>query len=194
MTRLLKHNTWKKNITLLAFGLFLISFNAEGITVVKKNIINPGITFKDIEFAIITKDTSKSDLKEIEEVFKKQGVTLMFKNIKYNDNNEITSIKVSASYKDSKTKYDVSSNKPINDIEIKFDSENHSIFVGNKSEESNKHLFISEDEDSTKKKHRIKVIIKDDEQKINEDDEEYTFNFKAKEKKETVEVNVYRVY
>jgi len=89
MTRLLKHNTWKKNITLLAFGLFLISFNAEGITVVKKNIINPGITFKDIEFAIITKDTSKSDLKEIEEVFKKQGVTLMFKNIKYNDQTSI---------------------------------------------------------------------------------------------------------
>ena len=61
----------------------------------------------------IHKKTTKADLNDIKKKLKEEGIEFKFKKVKFNDNNELTSISVSAKNKGNAQNYAVSSDEPI---------------------------------------------------------------------------------
>lgn len=61
----------------------------------------------------IHKKTTEADLNDIKKQLKREGVEFKFKKVKFNDNNELTSISVSAKNKGNAQNYAVSSDEPI---------------------------------------------------------------------------------
>jgi len=130
-------NHWKFTLILPLLALFIMSFNTKEIIVEDESsnsiIINDELMAKEIVEIIITKDFSESDFKKIKEKFTEAGVTLKFKGIKRNENDEITAIKIEASTKGSNANFNTNSDEPIKPIKITIDNENNSISIGNVS-------------------------------------------------------------
>jgi hypothetical protein len=89
--------------------------------------------FQDREMVIITKNLSGSDLDAIKSKLSNEGITVKFKGIKRNSDNEIRAIKIDVSSKQSNANYNISSDEPINPIKISFDREGGNISIGDTS-------------------------------------------------------------
>ncbi len=129
-------NYLKFTLILPLLALFIMSFNTKEIIIEdesSKSISNNEITANEIVDVIITKDYSEADFKKIKEKFAESGVTLKFKGIKRNENNEITAIKIEASSKNSNANFNTNSDDPIKPIKITIDNESNSISIGNGS-------------------------------------------------------------
>ncbi|PIA78138.1 hypothetical protein BFR04_07865 [Gaetbulibacter sp. 4G1] len=114
--------------------------NATKVEPKKTNIKNTKKTkaIGDLEIIIITKNFTEADFEKVVSDFKKKGVTVKFKSIKRNDENEITAIKIDVSSKKSSTNYSVSSDEAIKPIKISFDEDKESISIGSGS---SKHIY-----------------------------------------------------
>lgn len=82
------------------------------------------------DVVIITKNFTDADFKKITNDLKEKGITIKFKGIKRNKNNEIIAIKINASSKNSNANYSLNSDEAIKPIKISFDDDN-SISIGN---------------------------------------------------------------
>ncbi len=109
----------------------------------------------ELEIEVITKDFQKSDLETLKANLSKKGITLTYKKLKYNDNNEIVAIQVSVSNKqNNKTQMEQMGSAPIKPISIKFDDkgalavgnlegmEQHNVFVSSKSDGDHENVFV----------------------------------------------------
>ena len=107
---------------------------------------------KIIEF-IITKNTTDSELDNIKEKFKNEGITIKFKGVKRTKNGEIRAIKIEAKSKNSSTNYQISSDdEAIEPVKIVFDQETNNISIGNGKTKHKTHSYIIETENGGKHK------------------------------------------
>jgi len=115
-----------------------MSFNTKEIIVdtkSSKSIINNNeVIANEIIDIIITKDFSEADFKKIKEKFADAGITIKFKGIKRNGNDEIIAIKIVANTESSNANFNINSDDPIKPIKITIDNENNSISIGNESD------------------------------------------------------------
>ena len=127
------------------------------------------IAKKELTITTINKNTTDAELENIKETLKQEGVTLKFKGIKRNKNGEIRAIKIEAKYKNSSTKYQISSDdEAIEPIHIAFDKENNTVAIGNEDHKTKRHSYIIKTEDSgehkiqkTGKSNKVFVISKE---------------------------------
>ena len=109
----------------------------------------------ELEVEVITKDFQKSDLETLKSNLLKKGITLGYKKLKYNDNNEIVAIQVSVSNKqNNKTQIEQMGSAPIKPISIKFDDkgalavgnlegmEEHNVFFKSAYEHGEENVFV----------------------------------------------------
>jgi bla regulator protein BlaR1 len=102
---------------------------------------------------IITKDTSKEDLDKIIEEAKNKGVTLKFKGIKRNSNNEIIAISASFKNKNGSGNYYLKDDEPITSFAF-YQKKDSFGFTGIREKSELKELiFISEDGEKHKVNH-----------------------------------------
>lgn len=80
--------------------------------------------------AVITKKTTDNQFQELTSYFKDNGITLNLNKVDYNDQEEITSLKISLEKDGQTSNYGLSSNQPISDITLGYKDE---------------HLFITAD-------------------------------------------------
>ena len=101
----------------------------------------------NISMTLITKNTTKSELDDIKNRLKKEGLTVKFKGVKRNKNGEITAIKIDVKSKKSNASYNVNSDEAIDSIKIIYDEDKNSISIGNgyASHEVNTFTFKSKD-------------------------------------------------
>jgi TonB-dependent SusC/RagA subfamily outer membrane receptor len=124
--------------------------------------------------AVIKKDFTDADLEALKSQLKEKGITIKFKGIKRNSDNEITAIKIDVSSKKSNANYHTESDNAIRPIKIGFDSEGGSLSIGNSGEShSGKYFFSAESKDGNHKNHTIGnadhvFVIEDND---NDDDE-----------------------
>ena len=81
------------------------------------------------EVVIISKDITDSELESLKKQMDSKGITVKFKGVKRNSNNEITAIKIDVSSKKSNANYHTESDDPIKPISINV--ENDKISIGN---------------------------------------------------------------
>lgn len=121
----------------------------------------------------IHKKTTKADLNDIKKQLKEEGIEFKFKKLKFNDNNELTSISVSAKNKGNAQNYAVSSDEPIAAFYITVKDGNVSI-SGHSSQLSWKHKkaphikghhykFMTKESDSPHEEHEIIIEKEGDE-------------------------------
>jgi len=131
-------------------------------------------TIGDHEMAVIKKDFTDADLEALKSQLKEKGITIKFKGIKRNSDNEITAIKIDVSSKKSNANYHTESDNAIRPIKIGFDSEGGSLSIGNSGEShSGKYFFSAESKDGNHKIHTVGnadyvFVIEDND---NDDDE-----------------------
>ena len=135
---------------------FVFAFNTKVIAQQKKVKTVEVPTNQEVE--IITKDFTKNDLEKLKTRLASKGITFKYKKLKYNSNNEITSITISVHYKDTQSNISLNNNnKPIESIRIKVDTENNSIALGSFSGEPHmEKLFVSSGDKGMHKK----IIVK----------------------------------
>ena len=103
----------------------------------KKTLPNAGQSPKGIkaiadhDMVVIDKDFTDADLDKIKKQLKEKGITIKFKGIKRNDDNEITAIKIEVSSKKSNANYHTENGGPILPIKIGFNTEGGSLSIGN---------------------------------------------------------------
>ena len=83
------------------------------------------------DMVMITKDFTDAQLEDLKKELAEKGITVKFKGIKRNGDNEITAIKIEVSSKKSNANYHTENDKPILPIKIGFDSEGGSLSIGN---------------------------------------------------------------
>ena len=165
-----------------ALIIFVFTFNTKVIAQQKK--VEKIEIHQELNVEVITKDFQKNDLEKLKASLSKKGITLQYKKLKYNDNDEIIGIQITVSNKqNNKTQIQQMGSAPIKPISIKFDDkgalavgnlegmEDHNVFItsggdkihknvivtssGNHSKsDSNSYVFISEDGDET----HVKVV------------------------------------
>ena len=106
----------------------------------QKKITKKEDTKGDVDIVIITKDMSSKELSDISSRFKKNGITLKFKNIKRNKNNEITDIDIIAKTKNSNSTFSESHGDAIKPITIKIKDGSISIDNGHQHEHRDYHF------------------------------------------------------
>ena len=117
----------------------------------------------ELEIEVITKDFQKSDLETLKADLSKKGITLSYKKLKYNDNNEIVAIQISVSNKqNNKTQIEQMGSAPIKPISIKFDDkgalsvgnlegmEQHNVFVRSESDGDQENVFVFKSSNKSK--------------------------------------------
>lgn len=98
---------------------FLATFNLiNANTVFLNNSIINTQTNEDEIVATITKDTSEKQFDELVSYFNEHGINLNLSKIEYNENNEITSIKISLAKGKQQSNFGLSQNMPIANIEL----------------------------------------------------------------------------
>lgn len=152
-------NQWKIAIVLPLLAIFLMSFNTKEIITYEKpdHKIEAAVTtdlIADVEIIMINADMSDNDLKEITEKMKKNGVTLKFKGVKRNNNNEITDIEIVVKTKTSSATHYSADDGPINPIKIEI-RDNNSISIGNGHDTGHRD-FVFETKDGEHEIHRTK--------------------------------------
>ena len=138
-------NQWKFSLIIPLMSAFIFTFNTKVIS--QNNTQNKNHTIHtDTEMVIITKDTSDNELEQVKNDFSNEGITVKFKGIKRNNNQEITTIKIDVNSKESSANYNTASNNPINPIKISFDNEGGNISVGSSNmNHENNFVFVSKD-------------------------------------------------
>ena len=135
---------------------FVMTFNTK-IIAQEKTVEKHELRIK-MEMEIITKDFSKADLDALKASLLKQGVTLGYKKLKYNDANEIISIALTVENKQgNKAQLQQSGTVAIKPISIKFDSEG-ALAVGNMEGMDDHNVFIREGGD---KVHKTVIVTSD---------------------------------
>lgn len=81
----------------------------------------------DVITATITKNTTEEQFNELISYFKDNSIELNLSEVKYNEENEIISIKISLEKEGQKSNYGLSSTQPISDIELGY--KNNSLFI-----------------------------------------------------------------
>ena len=137
-----KTNVLKLALVLPALVAFVCIFNTEEVVAFEANntvITTPEIpvisetVIKNIEI-VIDKNTTKADLQKIKKKLKKEGIDFKYRKVKFNDNNELTSIAITVKDENGNTgSYALSSDdEPItpftlstNDGAFAFTSNNH---------------------------------------------------------------------
>ena len=129
---------------------FVMTFNTKVIAQEKKMEKHEYNIELNVE--VITKDFSKTDLETLKASLLKQGITLSYKKLKYNDSNEIISIAISVENKQgNKTQLQQAGTVAIKPISIKFDSEG-ALAVGNFEKTDHHNIFIHKDGKNIHKK------------------------------------------
>ena len=109
---------------------FVLAFNTKVIAQAEKT--KKVIVEKEIRVEIIDKDAQKEDLDALKASLAKEGVTLGYKKLKYNESKEIIGIELDvASSKGSKANLSLSGSEPIQPISIRYDKDSGSISLGN---------------------------------------------------------------
>lgn len=88
---------------------------------------------KEVIKIVITKNTTEKQLKAIKKDLKRDGVKINFKKVKRNSKGEITSIKIIATSKNSNMSYSSSDSNGIEEVTIKFEDDNLSVYNKNKN-------------------------------------------------------------
>jgi len=83
------------------------------------------------EMVVITKDFTDAQLDNLKSELKGKGISVKFKGVKRNDDNEITAIKIEVSSKTSNANYHTENDDAILPIKIGFDSEGGNLSIGN---------------------------------------------------------------
>jgi beta-lactamase regulating signal transducer with metallopeptidase domain len=125
-------NAMYLKFTLIAplLAAFVLTFNTEVIAQAKK--VEKVVVEKEIRVEVIDKNAQKKDLDAMKASWAKEGVTLNYKKLKYNDKNEIIGIELDvSSNKGSKANLSLSGTEPIQPIAIRFDKNSGSISLGN---------------------------------------------------------------
>ncbi|NOR28191.1 MAG: TonB-dependent receptor plug domain-containing protein [Lutibacter sp.] len=134
-----KTSQWKYALLLPLLIAFLITFNTKVIAQEKKIIKIEEVNESKTEITI-NKNSKAETLNEIKNTFRKlNDITLNFKGIKRNNNNEITAIKIDAKGKGLKAKFENSGSEAIKPIKISYDSENNSLSISNLSKVHKNH-------------------------------------------------------
>ena len=123
---------------------FVFTFNTKVIAQQKK--IKTVEIQSDFDIEIITKDFQKKDLENLKNTFSKKEITFKYKKLKYNSNNELTSISLSVkNKKGNQANLSQNGSEPINPIQIKINNETGAMSVGNISGKLHEHenVFFS---------------------------------------------------
>ncbi|WP_405296122.1 M56 family metallopeptidase [Algibacter sp. Ld11] len=118
--------------------VFIMSFNTKEITI-NHTSHNDAHTTKSLNAenllsVYINKDSSDDDLQKLTTKLKENGYTLDIKNIKRNSANNITSISITVSYKNShNSNFKTNSPDPLKTIKITIDKKTHSITIDNQA-------------------------------------------------------------
>jgi hypothetical protein len=138
-----KNNSqWKYALLLPLLTAFVFTFNTKVIAQEKE----PKEVEETIEFTaevielIIDKNTTKEGLDKVKQTFKSQAdLTITFKGIKRNSDNEITAIKIDVKGKEVSASHYSNNSAPIKPIKISYDSEKNSISIGNVQKKHKEH-------------------------------------------------------
>ena len=118
-----------KKVMLLC--LAMITFlNGMAISNYQKNIID-SIQESDVITATITKETTDDQFQELISYFNENGIVLNLAKVDYNEQEEITSIKISLEKDGQTSNYGLSSNQPISDIELGYKDQHLFITAAN---------------------------------------------------------------
>ena len=128
---------------------FVFTFNTKVVAQQKKGDKATHEYRTELEVQVITKDFQKSDLSELKTKLLKKGITLEYRKLKYNDNNEIIGIQLSVSNKQNKTQIEQSGTDPIKPISIKYDDKG-SIALGNLDEMDHHNMYFTSADDEGK--------------------------------------------
>lgn len=119
--------------------------NSKTAQLTTKTVKNKSNKTGDISITIIDKNTTDSELDEIQDNLRKEGLTIKFKGVKRNNKGEITAIKIDAKSKKSSTNYQISSDdEAIEPIKIVFDEDNNSISIGNGHAKHSHNTYVYE--------------------------------------------------
>ncbi len=152
-----------------ALIIFVFTFNTKVIAQQKK--VEKIKVQQELNMEVITKDFQKSDLEKLKGTLMKKGITLQYKKLKYNDNNEIIGIQVKVSNKqNNKTQLEQMGSAPIKPISIKYDDKG-AIAVGNLESMGNHQVFFSSGTDKIHKK----IIVKSSGDDLKSDANSYVF-------------------
>lgn len=155
---------------------FVFLFNTEVISQqrkIKKEVVTVNV---DVLELLITKQSSKDDLKEITNTFAEKGLTIKFNGLKRNNKNEITAIKIDAKTDDGKASasYAANDDEGINPIHISFDNENNNLSIGSNEKGHGDAYFFSNKIHNKMVKHKVKNADYTYSIHDNNDDEETT--------------------
>ncbi len=127
-------NQWKFALMIPVLALFLMSFNTKEVLrfedTSKSQTYNQEAPKGDIEMIMITKDMSDNDLKKITETYEAKGISLKFKNIERNSDDEIVKIDIYATSNGSKASFSTHGDKGIEPVKLTVDVEENRITIG----------------------------------------------------------------
>lgn len=122
---------WKYLMLLPLLVAFVLTFNTKIIAQEKKLIEFEEVNDLTVDL-VIDKNSTDNHFKKEATFFKKEfDITLTFKGIKRNTDNEITAIKINAKGKGLKAKFENAGSNPINPIKISYSSDNNSLNISN---------------------------------------------------------------
>lgn len=155
-----------KNLMQFKFALiipaliaFVFTFNTKVIAQQKK--LKTVEIQSDHEIEVITKDFQKNDLESLKNRLASNNVTFKYSKLKYNNNNEIISIKIDVKTKSGNTgNLSQNSSKPIQPIQIRYNNINGSLSLGNASDDYFDYTLFSSSENGDKIHKKI-IIEKD---------------------------------
>lgn len=124
--------------------VFVSTFNTKVIA--QQKIIKTVEIQSDFEIEIITKDFTKSQFEILKNKYANKEITFKYKKLKYNSNNELTSLSLFVKNKNgNQANLSQNGSEPIKPIQIKIDSKTGAMSVGNVSETLHEHenVFFS---------------------------------------------------
>ncbi|WP_347922473.1 M56 family metallopeptidase [Pontimicrobium sp. SW4] len=102
--------------------------------ITNNNIIKPNTVLKqDIVAYLIESTFTDSQLDDVINKLKAQGITLKIKNVKRNSDNEIIALKIDAKSDNSNANFSISNDSAIKTIKITYNAKSNSISIGNTS-------------------------------------------------------------
>ena len=119
----------------------------------------PVVAVGDITITI-DKNTTKKDLERYKKKMKKEGVDFKYKKLKYNDNNELTSISITVKGKNGKSgSYSLSSDEGIEPFTVSSNDDGFSFNGGNDAHFGHGEYFVirGDDDHDNMRKHKVKV-------------------------------------
>lgn len=202
---------FKIALVLPLLAVFLMSFNTKEIITYAENNSISSIEKEKIEALIITKNFTDEDFENAKKQFAELGVSLKFKSIKRNSNNEIISIKAEFKSEEGNSgNTSIKGTKPIKPITFYYNTStgeigfgnphelhfahsknsNHTVDKihfksnGNNDKHENVFVFSSSSDDNHNEKHE--VIIVDGDSIINQSGDKNVFVFKSDGNKKVI--------